>query len=67
MGIRLGQVSFDEARGWFEARVDADRDARAFRCPALVRAPTNAPRAWIACAVADHALRVSDSARPRPL
>lgn len=66
MGIRIGQVTFDEARGWFEARVDVTRDGRTFRYPARVQGPSGAPRAWIEAALADHAMRMSDSARPRP-
>lgn len=66
MGIRLGRASHDEARGWFEARVDVDRDGRTFRYPARVAGPANAPRAWVESALADHALRMSDSGRPRP-
>jgi hypothetical protein len=66
MGIRLGRVSYDGARGWFEARVDVDRDGRTFRDPARVAGPANAPRPWVGAALADHALRMSDSGRPRP-
>ena len=67
MGIRLGRVSYDEARGWFEARVDVERDGRTFRYPCRVAGPANASPAWIESALADHALRMSDSGRSLPL
>lgn len=63
MRITLGQVIHDEARGWFEARVDVERDGRTFRYPARVQGPADAPRAWIEAALTDHALRLSDSRR----
>jgi len=61
--VRLGSVKYDAAKGFFEARVDIDRDGRTFRYPCRVQAPASAPLDWIETALADHALRQSDSRR----
>lgn len=59
--IRPGSLRYDAATGFFEARVDVLRDGRTFRYPARVAAPQGADPAWVADALARHALRMSDS------
>jgi hypothetical protein len=61
--VRLVRVSYDAGRGAFEGRVDVERDGRTFRYPCSVAAPETADRAWVEGALAQAALRQSDSGR----
>jgi hypothetical protein len=65
MHTRLVSMTYDAAKGAFEARVDVERDGRTFRYPCRVEAPESAPRDWIEEALTRHALRQSDSGRPQ--
>lgn len=65
MQTRLVSMRYDAASGTYEARVDVERDGRIFRYPCRVQAPESAPRDWIEDALTRHALRQSDTSRPR--
>jgi hypothetical protein len=69
MATKVHAVRYDPANGRFEARVDVERDGRAFRYPVRLEAPENAPRDWLEAALARQALRMSDTplaAAPAP-
>jgi len=59
--FRLGQVSYDPARGIFAARVDLVRDGMTFRYPAEVAAPHAADPDWLMQALVDQAMAMSDT------
>lgn len=59
--IRPGSLRYDAASGFFEARVDVQRNGRTYRYPARVAAPQGADMAWVAAALARNALGMSDS------
>ncbi|NAZ36324.1 orotidine 5'-phosphate decarboxylase [Rubellimicrobium sp. CFH 75288] len=66
MGVRLKSLRYDAAHGRFEARVDVVRGGVTYRYPCRLAAPADAPRDWIEAALAEAALRQSDSGRVRP-
>ncbi|EPX82401.1 hypothetical protein ruthe_03330 [Rubellimicrobium thermophilum DSM 16684] len=66
MTVRLKSMTYDPLRGVYEGRVDVTRDGITYRYPARVCGPAGAPRDWIAAALAEAALRQSDSGRLRP-
>jgi len=59
--VRLGQVSYDPARGRFAARVDLSRDGRTYRYPAEVSAPPAADAVWLSQALVQQAMAMSDT------
>ncbi len=66
MTVRLKSMRYDPVLGIYEGRVDVTRGGVTYRYPARVPAPADAPRDWIEAALAEAALRQSDSGRPRP-
>jgi hypothetical protein len=66
MTVRLKSMTYNPVLGVYEGRVDVTRGGITYRYPARVQGPQGAPRDWIEAALAEAALRQSDSGRLRP-
>lgn len=62
--IQLHNISYNDAIGAFEARVDVTRPMGTFRYPCRLAAPRNTEEEQVRFGLATQALRMSDSPIP---
>ena len=61
--MRINDLRYNAQYGVFQASIDIRRDGRMYRYPCEVHGPQSMDPATIAAGLAEHALRMSDTAR----